>query len=196
MYRKKFRPLETLRSRPAFRHISELMLGTLVGQAILILAAPLLTRLYTPSDYGVLATYSALVVILSVVVTLRYELAILLPGDSEVAEQLTSVSVMGVAILSLLIGAILWGLAHGLNLAFLQSLKPYLGLLILGITLYGASQILSFRRTQLQQFRVQAHSRWLFALTYVLTQLTGGLLKLGALGLVLGQVEVFFSCWV
>lgn len=177
-----------LNARPAVRHISELMLGTLVGQAILILAAPLLTRLYTPSDYGVLATYSALVVILSVVVTLRYELALLLPRDPEEAEQLSSVSVMMVAALSLLTGALLWGLAYGLNLGILQSVKPYLGLLIPGIALYGASQILSFRRIRLQQFRVQAHSRWLLALAYVLTQLTGGLLKLGALGLMLGQV--------
>ncbi len=177
-----------LNARPAVRHISELMLGTLAGQAILILAAPLLTRLYTPSDYGVLATYSALVVTLSVVVTLRYELALLLPGDPAEAEQLASVSVIVVAVLSLLTGALLWGIAYGLNLGILQSVKPYLGLLTLGIALYGASQILSFRRTRRQQFRVQAHSRWLFALAYVLTQLTGGLFKLGALGLVLGQV--------
>jgi len=52
-------------ARPVARQVGGLMAGTLIGQLILMLSAPLLTRLYTPADYGVLASYSALVLILS-----------------------------------------------------------------------------------------------------------------------------------
>ncbi len=37
-----------------------LMTGTAAGQAIVILLSPVLTRLYSPSDFGILAVYTSL----------------------------------------------------------------------------------------------------------------------------------------
>lgn len=48
-----------------------------LGQGLMILATPILTRLYTPADFGVLAVYTSLLSV-SVVVCLRYELALLI----------------------------------------------------------------------------------------------------------------------
>ena len=53
-----------------------LMGGTLVAQTLPIVASPILTRIYTPDDYGVLAIYAAILSIISVFSLLRYELAI------------------------------------------------------------------------------------------------------------------------
>ena len=43
-----------------------LMGGTLVAQTLPIVASPILTRIYTPGDYGVLAIYTAVLSIISV----------------------------------------------------------------------------------------------------------------------------------
>ncbi|MCS7064766.1 MAG: oligosaccharide flippase family protein [Fimbriimonadales bacterium] len=177
-----------LAARPAIQQAGGLMMGALAGQVILLVSAPILTRLYSPADYGILASYSALVLILSVLATMRYELAMLLPRSDEEAEQLTKLALGLAAIFSLLAGLVLWMIAHWANPLFLQPLKPYIGLLTLGVLLYGASQALTYRLIRQQLFRPQAHSRWVQALVYALVQLGGGILRVGALGLLLGQV--------
>jgi O-antigen/teichoic acid export membrane protein len=53
------------------RNVAVLVGGTAVGQAIVVLASPILTRLYTPEDFGVLAVYASLLGILSTVAALR-----------------------------------------------------------------------------------------------------------------------------
>jgi O-antigen/teichoic acid export membrane protein len=177
-----------LLARPAVRHVGELMLGTLIGQAILVVSAPILTRLYTPADYGVLATYSALVIVLSVVTTLRYEPAVLLPQSDEEADSLASMMLFLTAILSLLMGVAIWAISSWLEPVWLQPLRPYIGLLVLSVLFYGVLQVLTYRLIRLQRFRVQMHSRWAQSLFYTLTQLGGGVLRVGAVGLLMGQV--------
>lgn len=87
--------------------VGVLLGGTAAAQLILLAALPLLTRLYGPEDFGVLAVFSAIVAMCSVVSTGRYELAISLPeGDQEGANiaKLASVCVVGFTLaLSLLI---------------------------------------------------------------------------------------------
>jgi O-antigen/teichoic acid export membrane protein len=56
-----------------------LVTGTTLTQLITIAAAPFLTRIYSPAEFGVFAIYTSLVTIISVVATGKYELAILLP---------------------------------------------------------------------------------------------------------------------
>ena len=62
------------------RNVAVVSAGSAMGQGLLIVSAPLLTRLYTPADFGVLAVYVSIVSILVVVASLRYEMAINLPG--------------------------------------------------------------------------------------------------------------------
>ena len=55
--------------------------GTAIAQLLLVLAMPVLTRLYTPADYGALAVYSSTLTVLLVLASLRYEVAIPLPEN-------------------------------------------------------------------------------------------------------------------
>jgi len=61
------------------KNILTLMTGTTIAQAIPIAFTPILTRLYTPKDFGVLGLFVAITSILSVIANGRYELAIMLP---------------------------------------------------------------------------------------------------------------------
>jgi len=74
--------LRRLLPKNAFvRSVSVLVGGTAGAQILLVLAAPLLTRLYTPEDFGLLAVYASLLALIGVISSLRYELAIPLPED-------------------------------------------------------------------------------------------------------------------
>jgi O-antigen/teichoic acid export membrane protein len=60
------------------RSVALVTAGSVLGQGLVLASAPLLTRLYTPADFGVLAVYGSIVSLVAVVAALRYELAIAL----------------------------------------------------------------------------------------------------------------------
>ena len=53
------------------RNVVTLMTGTAIAQAIPILISPILTRLYTPNEFGILALYMAVVSVVAIIVTGR-----------------------------------------------------------------------------------------------------------------------------
>lgn len=61
----------------AGRDVAVLTLGTVIAQAIVILATPLLSRIYTPADFGELAVFLAISTVAATLITMRYETAIL-----------------------------------------------------------------------------------------------------------------------
>jgi len=67
-------------------------IGTLVAQSIPVITAPLLTRLFSPEDFGVFANFSALMAFIIVVNTGKYELAIILPKEHKDAINIVALS--------------------------------------------------------------------------------------------------------
>jgi O-antigen/teichoic acid export membrane protein len=60
--------------------------GTAIAQVITFVSLPILTRLYTPEDFGILALYVAISSMLSIFATLKIEQIIMLPESDEDAE--------------------------------------------------------------------------------------------------------------
>ena len=79
-----------------------LFTGTVVAQAIPILISPLLTRIYDPQDFGLLAIYVSLSGLFGIIATGRYELAIVLPKENKDGLSLFALSI----ILALIIAAL------------------------------------------------------------------------------------------
>jgi len=76
------------------RNVLTLMTGTSIAQAIPIAISPILTRIYSPEDFGILALFLSITSILSVMVTGRYEFAITLPKKKNDAIQLLWLSII------------------------------------------------------------------------------------------------------
>ena len=85
------------------RHVVTLASGTALGQLLLVLALPVLTRLYTPADYGALAVYSSTLTVLLVLASLRFEVAIPLPDDDRAAGSLLALSLLALAVVTLVV---------------------------------------------------------------------------------------------
>ena len=91
------------------RNVLTLMTGTTIAQAIPIAISPILTRFYTPDDFGAFALYISIVSIISGIATGRYELAIMLPKKDEDAINimfLSTVIAITVSIVSFLVIAV------------------------------------------------------------------------------------------
>ena len=86
------------KSRDSFLHkgsaqnIAILTLGTTFAQGATIAATVLLTRLFSPADFGAFALFLSVVAIVSTLVTLRYEVNILIPKTYNEAENLLFLS--------------------------------------------------------------------------------------------------------
>lgn len=70
------------------KNVITLMFGTTIAQMIPMLISPILTRIYTPEDFGTYAVFLSVLAILSPIATLRYEQAIMLPKKSKSALEL------------------------------------------------------------------------------------------------------------
>lgn len=73
--------LENLREDIFFSHLTTTFTTTLIAQTIPIIGTLLLTRLYSPQAFGVYASWLAIVMTISVILTLRLEHAIVLEPD-------------------------------------------------------------------------------------------------------------------
>jgi teichuronic acid exporter len=86
-------------NNPFLKNVSTLALGTIISQAIVVAASPLLTRLYSVEAFGMLSLFTSYVVIFSVISTGRYELAIGLPEkDDESKEILKLILILGLSV--------------------------------------------------------------------------------------------------
>lgn len=85
------------------RHVTVLASGTALAQAIPIAITPVLTRLYAPSEFGLLALYMSCVAVGSVIATARYELAITLPASDEDAAHVVSMTLKLCGMISVLL---------------------------------------------------------------------------------------------
>jgi O-antigen/teichoic acid export membrane protein len=92
-------------STPAFRrNVLTLLGGTAMAQAIPLMAAPVLARIYTPEQFGSLALLLAVANPISLVVCGRYELTVVLPRTDQQANLLGRLSTALAVVVSLVLG--------------------------------------------------------------------------------------------
>jgi O-antigen/teichoic acid export membrane protein len=170
------------------RRVLVLAGGTALGQAIVMAASPILTRLYTAEHFGYLALYTSIVSLVSVVGALRYQLAIPLPEDDRDGLALVVLSTLAVAATTAVATAVL--LLAGP--AFLDALgaaqmAPYVWLVPIGLLGAGAHQILSYWAIRLGAIRQLAATKVAQGVALAATQIGLGAWGLGAWGLLVGD---------
>ena len=82
--------------------------GTTFAQILTILAAPVLTRLYGPEDFGVWALYISITSIISVIACLRYDYSIMLPESDKEAVNLLGLSFLAIFVVTGLTIPFIW----------------------------------------------------------------------------------------
>jgi O-antigen/teichoic acid export membrane protein len=171
------------------QNVSILAGGTALGQGIIILMTPVLTRLYTPDDFGILAVFSSILGLFTVAGSWRYELAIPLPRKDEEAVPLVILCVSIVLIMSLFVGISLLLVGdYLLHLLNASKLRPFLGLIPIGILLTGTYQVLVYWFIRTKRFSVIATTRFYQGLGTAISQIGAGVVRSGSLGLLIGQI--------
>lgn len=165
------------------------MTGTSIAQAIPIAISPILTRLYSPEEFGVFAIYMAFASIISVLVTGRYELAILLPKKDSDAINIVALSIgLNCIISSALLFIIIIFNSPITQLLGTPEISNWLYFVPATTFFSGTYQSLNYWSNRKGHYKRMAVSRMLQNGGSSTGQLGGGYLGIGATGLVGGQL--------
>jgi O-antigen/teichoic acid export membrane protein len=170
------------------RAVLHLAGATALGQAITILSTPLLTRLFMPEEFGELAGAVAIVSMVVVITSLRYEIAIPLPRDDREADSLVLLCA-ALTLLTTAITGLVFLLAGTQIAAALQApaLAPLLPLVLISLLGASAYQVLSMWAVRAQVYAQLARTRVWQGAAQVATQVGLGIAGFGAVALLLGD---------
>lgn len=185
--------LAALRARVArgdfARGVLTIVVGTGLSQGIVILTAPVMTRLYSPADYGLYAVAASLMGILIAVTCLRFEFVIPLPADDQAAADALALSMLAnVGVTAL--GAVLLIALQGQILAAIggTALGGAVLLVSLGQLAGGTAGALTNWAIRTRDFSAIAQMRMSQSLALVAVQIGLGLAGMAHTGLLIGAV--------
>lgn len=177
-----------------FKSVFLLVRGNVLAQIITFIFLPILTRLYSPENYSVLAIYFSLVTILGSIACLRFEIAIPIVKRESEAKKLLHLS-----LLSSIVFFIFSMLVVFLSLDITSNIKLFndIGYLIwlvpIGTFFYSIYNALVYWNTRNKYFKDIATTKVTQSLLGNITSTILGLSSLGPLGLIIGQIINFSS---
>lgn len=170
------------------KNILKLFSGTSVAQLIPLISAPILTRIYSPEDFGVFATFLAISAIVSIVATFRLELAIVIPENKKDGESL---------LLLVLINSIIFSfLALLLTLLIMKydqdlQLGKYIYLIAFSVLVHSWYKGFYYLTLRNKRFNLLASNRILIAIIILVLSLLIPLLIKGPFGLIISNIIAY-----
>lgn len=158
-----------------------LLAGGALAQALPLLLGPLLTRLFSPDEFGHYHLFAAVAANLAVVACARYEFALPLAASDDEADALRRLCLrilLGVSLLSAL-GAAGWWLA---------SAQAWVAWLPLAVATAGAVSLATLWATRAQQFSALAAARVIHYGGAALAQAAAGWAGAGVTGLIVAPL--------
>lgn len=168
------------------RNVGILIGGTAGAQLLMILAAPILTRLYNPEEFGLLAVYVSLLVIFSVIACLRYEFSIPLPVKKKDAAHITVLCFIILLVTTTIITTCVILAKNNITKSIgAPELANYLWLLPVGVFMAGLYNIFNYWAIRTKEFNTIAKTRIRQSITTLSIQLIS--FKLGPIALLVGH---------
>ena len=164
------------------------MFGTAIAQVIGFALAPIISRLFSPSEFGVFGSFVSVSTVIAAGVTLEYTQAIMLPGEKTDAINLFAISCLSTCVISLCcLTACL--VAPG----WLQSLVKlpnawFLALLVVATVVNGINQSCQAWCVRVKAFRHTSSSQVIRSMSASGTQIGLGSLKWGSSALICGGI--------
>lgn len=171
-----------------FKGMLTLLKGAGLARLIGIASIPILARIYTPEDYGILALYIAFVTILMPIMTLRYVQAIPLPRMDVVAFNLFSLCSKLIVFFSVLLGILLYIWGGQLLVWFnMEALMPWRWLIVIGAAGAATYELFSLWATRKKQYQIIAKTEVTQSFIGNLVKIGLGLLAFKSSGMIIGQ---------
>lgn len=176
------------------KNVLTLITGTTIAQAIPIAVTPILTRLYSPNDFGVFALFLAITAIAGAISNAQYEQAIILPIKEEESYNLVALGIIIVTAFSLLLLLLVFLFTSEIAVIIgNKEIKTFLYLIPLStllIGIYNSFNLFNIRKKKYKNISVSQITR---SSSLGFSQILIGLITLGPVGLIVGQIVSYFS---
>lgn len=160
--------------------------GNTLAQFVGVAGVPLLTRLYTPSDFAAQSLFIQVVTFCTAIVTWRYEYFVQLPKNDEDARTLNGIVLLLGLLAIVVLMPIFWLLQRPLAIQLGNSaVAPWLTLAPLTAVLVSWGVATQNNAQRNRDFKNSGLSELVGKLAYVLTGLLAALAQLGSVGLIL-----------
>lgn len=186
-------PLPIQKIKEFNKNVLTLATGTSIAQIIPLLVAPILTRLYSPTEFGLLALFMAISSFLAIASTGGYEYAVTLPEsevDANAIIVLTLLSSLLVAAITLLV--MIFSRGFIASILGNSSIEPWLLAVPFSVLLLATFSTLNFWHNRQKQYKTMGIGRITLTGTTSLSQILFGLNKFGngsmIVGAILGQL--------
>lgn len=163
--------------------------GTAVAQITAIAVSPIISRLFTPEDIGVLSVYTSTLSMLASFATMKFDMAIPIADDDD-----NAINIMGLSILSaLVISAIVLLLTLSSGDTFVSildaaPLRPYLWLLSIGVIAIGLYTTILHWAMRKRDYRSITKTKVNQGFAKAVVQVGSGVLGFGPVGLIIGEI--------
>lgn len=171
------------------RNIVRMVGARVISQLIPIIISPLLTRIYTPTEFGVFEVYLTVVSIAGIISNGRYALAILLPEKDEDSRVLALFSVVITALFTILFGIILYIFKNDFfALLNIESIKQHLPLLAINIFFFGVAEVFFLLELRRKKYKKIALNVIAQSSAMVISRVLFGFMGMGTSGLILSYL--------
>jgi O-antigen/teichoic acid export membrane protein len=177
-----------LKESAFFKNIIIVMSGTALAQIIGYAMSPIISRLFTPAEFGVFGSFSAIAGVISAGVTLEYTQAIMLPREKEDAINLFAVSILSTGVISflaLLFCVLTPGTAN--NLMKTQGVWA-LAMLVIATLTSGLNNAFQAWAVRVKAFKQTSASQVVRSVSSNGSRIIFGSLRMGAVGLVISNI--------
>ena len=179
--------LHSISKHPFLKNVGLIAGGTTFAQFIGIAFAPLLTRIYEPSDFGLLAIYSGIIAMLSIFACLRYDMAIPLPENENDAINILFLSLflLVIVFLTVLLTVFYW-IEEISELLKIVDDEHLLWFIPLGVLLIGLYNLCKYWSIRTKNFSIFARTKIIQAISNISIACIG--FNFGPAGLLLGHI--------
>ena len=169
--------------------IAILASGSLLAQAVTMLASPVLTRLYTPAEFGLFAAFMALVSTLMPAICGRFEFAVVVANSNAHAKQLLGLALQAAFFLSVTVGLALFFLdSIESNVIYTKNIGAWLYCVPIFLMLGAVVLAFSYQSNRLHHYGLIAKVNLVQAIIGVFTTIGFGLLDFKTNGLLIGNL--------
>lgn len=177
-----------LKTSAFIKNIFIVMTGTALAQLIGFALSPVISRLFTPADFGIFGSFGAIGGIFAAGITLDYSQAIMLPKERTDALDLFFASCFStISIISLFSLACLIAPAYFMHLIRTPN-AWVLVLLVFSLMIIGLNITLQSWCVRIKAFKNTSGSQVIRSLSSNGMQIGFGLIKAGAMGLIISSV--------
>ncbi len=178
--------LDKFISPGTFKNISTLMTGTVISAIIPILTAPIMSRIFAASNYGVLGLYMSISGLIGVLAYSHYTQAIMLPKENSEARQVVWFAISFSTVVSLCAMLVFIMLYFFTNVISSSEIHLWYFFIPVSIFLNGVNAAILTWANRLQSYKQLSYNRVIQALITVVVQITLGILIKNETGLMVG----------